>query len=327
MNLRIAGSEKVELHCHIDGILDPQMAASLRARGHDFGFDPDDFARRYPFDSAKKWGTDYYDFLDPYLVPLEERLSAILDCHIERLKSQRVTYAEIFVSRLLGTTNDFGALTEMFRRLRHRAEVAAGEELEIELVVAVGRGQLPRLEKQAAKVTTLFDAGLISGVALAGDEAACDVASLQPVFERFRDRGMGIEIHAGELLPATSVWDAVLHRSRRLGVLGSAPRRHPGGAENSRRVLSDEQPTVGRHQIDLRPPTATSLGGRCRVQHQHRRPWAIRMLDDQRARAGDGSLRTDRCRIAGDRRQLTSGGVRKTSPAPHVQIDHLALHA
>jgi adenosine deaminase len=72
-------------------------------------------------------------------------------------------------------------------------------------------------------VTTLFDAGLISGVALAGDEAACDVASLQPVFERFRDRGMGIEIHAGELLPASSVWDAVLHGSpHRIGHAVSA---------------------------------------------------------------------------------------------------------
>ena len=187
------------------------MVRTLRSRGNDFGVDENDLARRYPFDSVQKWGAEYYDFLDPYLSPAEERLSAILEIHIERLKQQGTRYAEIFVSRLIGTTNDMGALTELFRRFRHRAESAAGDELSIEFVVAIGRGPAARLERQAAKVEALFDAGLIAGVALAGDESACDLASVQPIFERLRARGMGIEIHAGEFRDASSVWDAVLH--------------------------------------------------------------------------------------------------------------------
>jgi adenosine deaminase len=44
---------------------------------------------------------------------------------------------------------------------------------------------------------------------LAGAEAQFPVRPLQPFFERFHDRGMGIEIHAGELAGPESVRDAL----------------------------------------------------------------------------------------------------------------------
>jgi adenosine deaminase len=211
MDPRVATLDKAELHCHLDGILDPEMLETLHARGHDFGLAAADLASRYPFDSLEKWGADYYQFLEPFLTPAELRLSAILECHIERLKRQRVTYAEIFVSRLLGTTEDIGELVELFGRLRRRADSCAGADLHVELVVAIGRGKPERLERQGAKIIALYQAGVIAGVALAGDEGACEVASVRPLFERFRATGMGIEIHAGEQRPASSVWDAVLN--------------------------------------------------------------------------------------------------------------------
>jgi adenosine deaminase len=59
---------------------------------------------------------------------------------------------------------------------------------------------------------------LISGVAIAGDETACTIRAIAPVLARFKDAGLGIEIHAGEMAGPESVWDAIEHgRPDRIG--------------------------------------------------------------------------------------------------------------
>jgi adenosine deaminase len=201
--------EKAELHCHIDGLVDPAMLDELSADGHDFGLTAEALRQRYPF-NAETWGRDYFDFLAPYLRPRAERYGLVLERHIRRLKQQRVIYAEIFVSGLLAEYgDDLGALVALFRDLKRRATLAAAPELQLELVVCIGRGPPHKLARQLPRIIALHDAGLVCGVALAGAETEFPVRPLTSSFAALRERGMGIEIHAGEFAGAESVRDAI----------------------------------------------------------------------------------------------------------------------
>src|SRR5260370_29482681 len=97
----VGALEKAELHCHIDGLLDPAMLDELAADGHDFGLEAAALRARYPFSSVDSWMRDYAGFIAPHLQPLDVRLPLMLERHLRRLKAQRVVYTEIFVSGLL----------------------------------------------------------------------------------------------------------------------------------------------------------------------------------------------------------------------------------
>jgi adenosine deaminase len=211
--------EKAELHCHIDGLLDPAMLDELAVDGYDFGLSAKDLKARYPFASVSAWQREYCEFIEPHIRPHAERFPLLLERHLRRLKEQRVVYTEIFVSGLLFECgDDLGALVALFRELRRRVDVAREPQLQVELVVCIGRGPPHKLERQFPRIMALHREGLICGVALAGAEAQFPVRPLQPFFERFRDRGMGIEIHAGEFAGPESVRDALeFGRPDRLG--------------------------------------------------------------------------------------------------------------
>jgi adenosine deaminase len=204
------GVEKAELHCHLDGLIDPAMLDELP-----LGLGRDALQAIYPIDSMARWQEVYLPLVAPCMTPQAERFGGILERHVRRLAAQRVVYAEIFVSGLLGETEDHGALVEIFRGLARRA---AHPEIQVELVCCVGRGAPARLERQVSKILALHAAGAIRGVALAGDESAVSVRPLAPSFDRLRATGMGIEIHAGEHLGPESVRDAIEHgRPDRIG--------------------------------------------------------------------------------------------------------------
>ena len=205
-----AGLEKAELHCHIDGLLDPALLRSLHDDDHDLGLTPEALAAVCPVDSIAGWER-YRELVEPCLNPHGQRFPWVLACHLRRLVAQHVSYAEIFVSGLLFPRGeDPAAYGERFRALRRCCEAVA-PDLQVELVACIGRGPPHRLERQAAAILELHRAGLVCGVALAGDERAAPVAPSRAVFERLRGEGLGIEIHAGELGGADSVRDAIEH--------------------------------------------------------------------------------------------------------------------
>jgi hypothetical protein len=84
MNVKIL--PKVELHCHLDGILDPPMVRDIYRTDPTFLINPVDFERAYPissFESFFRW----WDFIDP----IEGELAyfyPILKGYVERLKAE-----------------------------------------------------------------------------------------------------------------------------------------------------------------------------------------------------------------------------------------------
>jgi adenosine deaminase len=191
------------------------MAKQIVADREPLTIDPVAFE---PIRSLDHWLTGYLPLVERASQPRERWLPRFLELHLARLRTQNVAYAEIFVGGLLFARDEESELVELFSDLRTRALAAAGPDLEVELVICIGRGLEGKIAAQMPRITWLRRAGLICGVALAGLDEKVPVRPLERFFDEFRDLGLGIEIHAGELAGADSVRDALRYgRPDRLG--------------------------------------------------------------------------------------------------------------
>ncbi|MCZ6635063.1 MAG: hypothetical protein O7G87_16825 [bacterium] len=200
---------KVELHCHLDGIPDPEMVRDIRADDSAFPIRPEDFDGLYPvadFDGFIGW----WRVVESVVGKLEH-FHAVLAHYINRLKQDRVVYAEVMISGS-EIPVDLVEAVEQVGVFRAAAQQQAGGDLQIEFLAAFGRGKSPeQVEGVAERIFALYEAGLVVGVALAGVEPGNPVRPYQKTFERFHEAGLGIEIHAGEWCGPESGWDALEH--------------------------------------------------------------------------------------------------------------------
>ncbi len=198
---------KIELHCHIDGIVDPALLRELQRQGYPLPISPETLAAAYPvndFASFVRW----MKVADPLEGDLE-LMKRILALHLDRLKAQNVVYTEI----MLGTSElprDPGRLVEGFREFRDHVTGLEEGKIQVEFLVAFSRDRPPEmLEKLAERLLKLREANLIFGVAVAGPERGHPVKPFHKTLARLREAGLGIEVHAGEWAGPESVWDAL----------------------------------------------------------------------------------------------------------------------
>jgi len=198
---------KVELHCHLDGILDVEMARDIHRQDPTFPIQPGELERAYPIDDIESFFR-WWDFIDP----IQGRLACfypILGRHIERLKAQNVRYAEIMIVTGDLPRDSAAAVTEV-TALREWVTAQEAGEVQIEFLVALARQKSPEaIAHLAERVLALYERGLIAGVALVGPEPGQPVKRLHETFARFHEAGLGIEIHAGEWCGPESIWDAL----------------------------------------------------------------------------------------------------------------------
>lgn len=204
--MRFRHIPKVELHCHVDGIVDPAMLREIEGRGISLPVTAEALQAAYPV-------RNFDEFINWFRVaePIEDdtqHFRPILAAHIERLIAQNVIYAEI----MLGTSElprDDGRLIEEFSRFREYVNGLEAGRIQVEFLVAVARNRPPeRLEMLADRLIRLREANLLFGVALAGWPEA-PIKPLSRTLARLREAGVGIEIHAGEWAGPESVWDAL----------------------------------------------------------------------------------------------------------------------
>jgi len=204
--MRFRHIPKVELHCHLDGIVDPAMLREIQRRGVSLPLTPETLQAAYPvrnFEEFIRWfqTADAVEG-DP------ERFKPILAAHIARLIAQNVIYTEI----MMGTSElprDDGKLIEAFGEFREYVTGLEGGKIQVEFLVAVARNRPPEwLEKLAGRLIRLRAANLVFGIALAGWPEV-PIKPLSRTLARLREAGVGIEIHAGEWAGPDSVWDAL----------------------------------------------------------------------------------------------------------------------
>jgi len=200
---------KVELHCHLDGILDPKMVQEICRDDPTFPVHPEEFQKAYPVSDIES----FFGWWQA-IQSIEGELAyfyPILERHIERLKAQNVRYSEIMIAAG-ELPKDQAEAVEGLGAFRDWVNGREDGDIQIEFLVAIGRQRPPEnMASLGGLVLSLYEAGLVVGVALAGPEICNPVKPFQSTFARLHEAGMGIEIHAGEWCGPESIWDALAH--------------------------------------------------------------------------------------------------------------------
>lgn len=207
LEIQIASLPKAELHCHLDGLLDPIMLVEIWRDEPEFPVQPQDLGLAQPvhdLDSFFRW----WDFVRPLKGQLL-RYAPVIKRYLSRLKAQQAHYFELFVPSG-DVPQDPGKAVDTVREFSEIIERYSGSDLEVNLIFAFGRNKtLEQVEEVGKRALVLHQAGLITGVAMAGPEIGWPVRPFRSVFARLHEAGIKIEIHAGEWCGPESVWDAL----------------------------------------------------------------------------------------------------------------------
>ncbi|MER9340794.1 adenosine deaminase [Mesorhizobium sp. M0601] len=206
---------KAELHCHIEGAAAPELV--LR-QAEKYGKD----ASRYVQDGSFVW-RDFTSFLAAYdfssdLFRTEEDYARLADHYLTSLARDGAIYSEVFTSP--DHANKAGlspkAYTDALGEGMARAKAKTGIEGRM-IVTGVRNFGVESIER-AARFAARCGHPLVTGFGVAGDERIGDLEDYVRAFEIAREAGLGITVHAGELMGWESVEAALDHiRPSRIG--------------------------------------------------------------------------------------------------------------
>ncbi|MEM9999515.1 MAG: adenosine deaminase [Pseudomonadota bacterium] len=211
----VAHVPKAEIHCHIEGAVPPDLALKQAAKyGVDIGsvVDGDFYV----------W-SDFTSFLEVFDVVAglfrdADDYAALAEGYLTALAKQNCLYSEFFIStdhaRMVGI-GEADYIAGLAAGI-----VAARDKTGIECrMIATGlRHGGPESVERAAQYAADNPHPLITGFGMAGDERMHRVEDFVRGFAIARDAGLAITVHAGELVGAQSVRDALDHlRPVRIG--------------------------------------------------------------------------------------------------------------
>lgn len=206
---------KAELHCHIEGAATPEMAVLQASR---YGVDWSSFVR----DGKYQW-SDFSTFLDAYdvvagLFRTQADFASLTESYLSSIARNGAIYSELSISpdhagRVGLSPQDY---TDAIAEGVARANAKTG--LETRLIVTGIRHLGARSVVDAARFAAKCRHPLVTGFGMAGDERIGDIEDYVRAFEIAREAGLGITVHAGELLGWESVEAALDHlRPARIG--------------------------------------------------------------------------------------------------------------
>lgn len=206
---------KAELHCHIEGAAAPELVIRQAQK---YGKDHSPFIQNGSF----VWN-DFTSFLAAYdfaadLFRTEEDYARLSEHYLTSLARDGAIYSEVFTSPdhaiKAGLTPK--AYTDALGEGMERAKAKTGIEGRM-IVTGVRHVGVDSIEA-AARFAAKCDHPLVTGFGVAGDERMGDFEDYVRAFEIAREAGLGITIHAGELLGWESVAAALDHiRPSRIG--------------------------------------------------------------------------------------------------------------
>jgi adenosine deaminase len=198
---------KVELHIHLNGSIREETASTLAKR---HGEDPDAALHlvdgRYPGHYA-----DFGGFLDAYMlanqfVRTPEDLELVAADFARGQAAQNVAYSEAIFTAMIYVRNGMDP-TAMWAAL-NRGLAAGGPDTRVALVVDAIR-DLGRAEAQATiDLVEAADAPIV-GLCLTGVDSHEPIENFSILREAATRMGLGYEVHAGEMGPPPSVWEAL----------------------------------------------------------------------------------------------------------------------
>ncbi|RWE09928.1 MAG: adenosine deaminase [Mesorhizobium sp.] len=206
---------KAELHCHIEGAAAPELVIRQAQK---YGKDTSRYIRNGSF----VWH-DFTSFLAAYdfssdLFRTEEDYARLADHYLTSLARDGAIYSEIFTSPDHAGKAGLSpkAYTDALGEGIARAKARTG--IEGRMIVTGVRNTGVESIEQAARFAARCGHPLVTGFGVAGDERMGDLEDYVRAFEIAREAGLGITVHAGELMSWESVEAALDHiRPARIG--------------------------------------------------------------------------------------------------------------
>ncbi|TIL61188.1 MAG: adenosine deaminase [Mesorhizobium sp.] len=206
---------KAELHCHIEGAAAPELVIRQAQK---YGKDTSPYIQ----DGSFVWH-DFTSFLAAYdfssdLFRTEEDYARLADHYLTSLARDGAIYSEIFTSPDHAGKAGLSpkAYTDALGEGMARAKAKTGIEGRM-IVTGVRNAGVESIE-QAARFAARCGHPLVTGFGVAGDERTGDLEDYVRAFEIAREAGLGITVHAGELMGWESVKAALDHiRPARIG--------------------------------------------------------------------------------------------------------------
>jgi adenosine deaminase len=204
----IVALPKTELHCHVEGTLEPEMMFELAERNRVQLPWPDIESVRRAYDF-----TDLQSFLDVYYLgaaalQTEEDFAALLGAYLRRAAADGVRHAEVFFDPQTHTHRGipFPVFMQGFR-----SAIAEGKRswgISCDLILCFLR-HLPPEEAEATMEEAEPHLEGVVAVGLDSSERGFPPAPFAPAYRRAQALGLRAVAHAGEEGPAAYIWEAL----------------------------------------------------------------------------------------------------------------------
>ncbi len=215
----LRGLPKCELHLHLEGTLLPETLVVLSERNDAVPLTLDEARALYVYE-------DFLGFLRAF-GQVSQRLQTADDYElityemIHRLAAQGVRHAEVYIS--FGILLRFKpqltleTVTAAIERGRTRAEAEFGTTVFwiIDAVRHFGVAEATVVFERAAELRERYPS--IVGIGIGGDEARGPAEDFRALYAQAKAAGLHLTVHAGESVPANSIWSALNIGAERIG--------------------------------------------------------------------------------------------------------------
>ena len=204
----VRGLPKAELHVHIEGTLEPELAFRL-ARKHGIVLPHetvDDLRRAYQFPNLQSFLDVYYAGAD--VLRDQDDFHALTQAYLRKAQNQGVVHVEMFFDPQTHTARGVELSTVLLGLRRALKEAEREFGLTSRLILCFLRHL-----NAADAMRTLEDAlpykEFITGVGLDSSEARHPPSKFAAVFDRARREGLLAVAHAGEEGPPAYIYEAL----------------------------------------------------------------------------------------------------------------------
>jgi adenosine deaminase len=199
---------KAELHLHIEGTLEPELAFELAGRnGVPLPYaDTDELRKAYQFSDLQSFLNLYYELMA--VLRTERDFEDLANAYLARAAAQGVRHAEIFfdpqahIARGVG----MGAVVEGLGRALDRSEAAHG--VSTQLIMCFLRDESAESAMETLEAAKPY-LGRIVGVGLDSAEVGHPPAKFREVYEAAAALGLRRVAHAGEEGPPAYIVEAL----------------------------------------------------------------------------------------------------------------------
>jgi len=206
---------KAELHLHLEGSIEPPTLLELRQRHGMDGASLAEVEQLYNYTDFNGFLMAFKDVTGHLQTP--EDYEVITYRLMERLKSENVLHAEVYVSVgvCLWRKQDFPAIFEGLERGRERGERDFG--LSLLWIFDAVRNFGPEKAEPVVDLAIRFQDRSVVGFGIGGDELQGPAELFKSAYARAADAGLRLTAHAGENAGPESIWGALNLKAERIG--------------------------------------------------------------------------------------------------------------